>query len=116
MEREVESRIWELVEERKRECSEKPASERDLMQLLLEAATSDQSLPKDFAKRFIVDNCKNIYFAGHETIAVTASWCLMLLAVYPEWQARIRKEVAEVFPSGIPDADSLPLLKTVRVV
>ncbi|KAF8648842.1 hypothetical protein HU200_064543 [Digitaria exilis] len=35
---------------------------------------------------FIVDNCKNIYFAGHKTAAVTATWCLMLLAAHPDWQ------------------------------
>ncbi|KAJ1387502.1 Cytochrome P450 [Sesbania bispinosa] len=116
LEREIESLIWELVEERKRECSETSSSEKDLMQLLLEAAMTDQSLGKDFSKRFIVDNCKNIYFAGHETTAVAASWCLMLLALHPEWQARIRTEVAEHCPNGIPDADSLPLLKTVTMV
>ncbi|KAL5662564.1 hypothetical protein ACJX0J_029689, partial [Zea mays] len=45
---------------------------------------------------FIVDNCKNIYFAGHETTAVTATWCLMLLAAHPDWQDRARAEVLEV--------------------
>ncbi|PWZ38225.1 Potassium transporter 25 [Zea mays] len=50
------------------------------------------SAPEDF----IVDNCKNIYFAGHETTAVTATWCLMLLAAHPDWQDRARAEVLEV--------------------
>ncbi|KAK7410798.1 hypothetical protein VNO78_01899 [Psophocarpus tetragonolobus] len=116
LEKEIESLIWELVEERKRECSEISSAEKDLMQLLLEAAMTDQSLGKAFSKRFIVDNCKNIYFAGHETTAVAASWCLMLLALHPEWQTRIRTEVAELCPNGIPDADSVPLLKTVAMV
>lgn len=113
LEREIESLIWELVEKRKRECSE-TSSEKDLMQLLLESAMSDQNLGKDFSKQFVVDNCKNIYFAGHETTAVAASWCLMLLALHPEWQTRIRTEVAEHCPNGIPNADSLPLFKTVH--
>jgi len=86
------------------------------MQLLLEAAMNDQSLGKDFSKRFIVDNCKNIYFAGHETTAVAASWCLMLLGLHPEWQTRIRAEVAELCPNGIPDTDSVALMKTVCCV
>ncbi|OEL13784.1 Cytochrome P450 714C3 [Dichanthelium oligosanthes] len=48
------------------------------------------------AEDFIVDNCKNIYFAGHETTAVTATWCLMLLAAHPDWQVRARAEALEV--------------------
>ncbi|KAF7816584.1 cytochrome P450 714A1-like [Senna tora] len=122
LEKEVESIIWELVEERRRKQSEysSAAAEKDLMQLLLEAAESDQSSDhegKEFSKRsFIVDNCKNIYFAGHETTAVAASWCLMLLALHPQWQTSIRNEVAQLCPNGIPDADSLPHLKTVTMV
>ena len=114
MEKEIESLIWELVENRKRECSETSSSQKDLMQLLLEAATSDESLGKDFSKKFIVDNCKNIYFAGHETTAVATCWCLMFLGLHQEWQTRIRAEVAKHCPNGIPDSDSLPLLTTVR--
>ncbi|CAL0319599.1 unnamed protein product [Lupinus luteus] len=119
LEREIESLIWKLVEERKRECSEEissSSSEKDLMQLLLESTMSDQTLGKDFSKSFIVDNCKNIYFAGHETTAVAISWCLMLLALYPEWQTRIRVEVAQLCPNGVPDADTLPLFKTLTMV
>nr|AFK40287.1 unknown [Lotus japonicus] len=86
------------------------------MQLLLESTMSDQNLGKDFSKQFVVDNCKNIYFAGHETTAVAASWCLMLLALHPEWQTRIRTEVAEHCPNSIPNADSLPLFKTMTMV
>ncbi|KAG5050258.1 hypothetical protein JHK85_011361 [Glycine max] len=80
LEKEIESLIWELVEERKRECSGTSSSEKDLMQLLLEAAMTDQSLGKDFSKH------------------------------------RIRTEVAELCPNGVPDADSVPLLKTVAMV
>ncbi|KAL5057605.1 hypothetical protein RYX36_029209 [Vicia faba] len=43
--------------------------------------------------RFIIDNCKTIFFVGHETTAITASWCLMVLAAY---QDRARAELTVV--------------------
>lgn len=103
--------IWAAVKERERECQE-TSSQKDLMQLILEGAINDQNLGKDSSKRFIVDNCKNIYFAGHESTAVAASWCLMLLALHPEWQDPIRIELAQVCKDGFP-ADDLLHLKTV---
>jgi cytochrome P450 len=64
-----------------------------------------------------VDNCKNIYFAGHETTSTTASWCLMLLAAHPEWQSRARPEVQAACQGGHPpDAATLRTLKTVAMV
>ncbi|XP_061999938.1 cytochrome P450 714A1-like [Rosa rugosa] len=118
LEREIESLIWETVKEREREGLETSSSEKDLLQLILVGAMSDQSLGKgkDSSKRFKVDNCKNIYFAGHESTGVAASWCLMLLALHPEWQSRIRTELAEVCPDGQLDANSLPQLKTINMV
>ncbi|PKI33894.1 hypothetical protein CRG98_045724, partial [Punica granatum] len=110
LEKEIESLIWKVIEERERECSDK-----DLMQMIMEGAVySDQGLDKDlFRRQFIVDNCKNIYFAGHEATAVAASWCLMLLALHPEWQQRVREEVRRVFGGGnILDPESLTQLKT----
>uniref|UniRef100_A0A6N2LWQ6 Cytochrome P450 n=1 Tax=Salix viminalis TaxID=40686 RepID=A0A6N2LWQ6_SALVM len=116
LEREVESLIWEAVKERQQECRETSSSEKDLMLLLLEGAVNDQSLGKDASKSFVVDNCKTIYFAGHESTAVAASWCLMLLALHPEWQDGIRREQAEVFKDGQLSVDSLNHLKTVTMV
>ena len=114
LEREVESLIWEAVKERQQECQETNSREKDLMLLLLEGAINDQSLGKDASKSFVVDNCKTIYFAGHESTAVAASWCLMLLALHPEWQVGIRKELAEISKDGLLSVDSLHHLKTVH--
>ncbi|KAL2549953.1 Cytochrome [Forsythia ovata] len=116
LEKEIEAWIWEAVNARERECLvETSSSEKDLLQLILEGAIND--VGKDSSKNFIVDNCKNIYFAGHESTAVAASWCLILLALHPEWQARIREEMAQVCPDGTQmDADSLPKMKTVTMV
>ncbi|XVE86005.1 hypothetical protein DITRI_Ditri18aG0001200 [Diplodiscus trichospermus] len=117
LEREIESLIWETVKERERKCIDQASSsEKDLLHLILEGALNDQSLGKDSFKRFIVDNCKNIYFAGHESTAVAASWCIMLLALHPEWQSRVRTEVAEVCGDSLPDADSVSRLKTLTMV
>ncbi|EOY20234.1 PREDICTED: cytochrome P450 714A1 [Theobroma cacao] len=116
LEKEIESLIWETVKERERKCIKASSLEKDLLHLILEGALNDQSLDKDSSKRFIVDNCKNIYFAGHESTAVAASWCLMLLALHPEWQSRILTEVAQVCGDKLPDADSVSHMKIVTMV
>lgn len=70
----------------------------------------------DDMDKFIVDNCKTIYFAGHETTAVTATWCLMLLALHPDWQDRARAELVSVCgPGSVPDAQALQKMKLVSL-
>lgn len=113
LEREIHLLILKLVKER-REVSAN-TSEKDLLQCLLEAAKASQ-MGADMADHFLVDNCKNIYFAGHETTAITAAWSLMLLAVYPEWQARVRAEVVEVCGGQMPDADKIRKMKILTMV
>lgn len=119
LEREIESLIWEAVKEREQECLGAPSAEKDLMQMILEGAIVNghsSEVSRDFSsKRFIVDNCKNIYFAGHEATAVAASWCLMLLALHPDWQARVREETAQVCQGGLIDAESLSKMKMVSI-
>ncbi|XP_040385208.1 uncharacterized protein LOC102704935 isoform X2 [Oryza brachyantha] len=65
---------------------------------------------------FIVDNCKNICFAGHETTSTTAAWCLMLLASHHEWQSRTRVELLDVCQGRPLDFDMLRKLKTLTMV
>nr|AVX32607.1 cytochrome P450 VoCYP714A18 [Valeriana officinalis] len=116
LEKEIDTLIWDAVKERQRECLEKSSSEKDLLQMLLEGAMNDECLGAESSKSFIVDNCKNIYFAGHEATAVAASWSIMLLALHPEWQSHIREEMSQVSNNGILDSDSLSKMKTVTMV
>lgn len=113
LERDIRSLILKVVKERKEESI--ATSEKDLLQCILEGANASQ-IRSDMADSFVVDNCKNIYFAGHETTAITATWCLMLLALNPGWQARARAEVAEVCGGRLPDADKIRKMKTVCII
>lgn len=107
LEKEIRTLILQVVKER-----EEGTSEKDLLQMILEAAKSSDS-GQDAANRFIVDNCKNIYLAGYETSAVTATWTLMLLALYPEWQEKVREEILDICRGELPNADVLLRMKTV---
>jgi cytochrome P450 len=101
--------ILKVVKERK-----EAASGNDLLHVILEGATNSK-FSQDETDRFIVDNCKNIYLAGYETTAVSATWTMMLLASSPEWQARVRAEVLQVCGGQMPDADMIRKMKTVSV-
>lgn len=107
--------ILQVVKER----SESSSSEKDLLQMILKGAESckvQNGIAFDISNdKFIVDNCKNIYFAGHETSAITAAWCFMLLALYPEWQDHVRAEVLEVCQGNHPNSDMLRSMKTVPI-
>lgn len=113
LEKEIARMILKVAKER----NESPTHEKDLLQMILEGAKTCgeyNGIPLNISSdKFIVDNCKNIYFAGHETSALTASWCFMLLAAYPEWQDRVRAEVLSVCKGDRPDADMLRSLKAV---
>ncbi|XP_023516881.1 cytochrome P450 714A1-like [Cucurbita pepo subsp. pepo] len=118
LEKEIESLIWETVQQRQRECS-KTSSDKDLLQLIMEAAMNDPTVGancNESPKKFIVDNCKSIYFAGHESTAVAATWSLMLLALHPEWQDRIRSEFTQACPDGRVNMTTISQLKSVSMV
>ncbi|KAJ4953049.1 hypothetical protein NE237_029881 [Protea cynaroides] len=110
LEKEIRTLILKVVRERK-----EAGYEKDLLQMILESANNNNEELDE--SQFIVDNCKNIYFAGHETSATTASWCLMLLALHPEWQDRARAEVVDVYNGHPrPDVDMLRKMKTLTMV
>ncbi|KAE9611194.1 putative cytochrome P450 [Lupinus albus] len=113
LEKEINSKILTLINKRMKETQE-----QDLLQMILKGAKncegsdgpSSSPISRD---RFMIDNCKNIFFAGYETTAITASWCLMLLALHQDWQDRVRAEVLQVCGSDPPNADMLRSLKVV---
>ncbi|KAL5974886.1 hypothetical protein ACLOJK_031559 [Asimina triloba] len=115
LDKEIRSLILGIVKEEKG-GGYKGRCEKGLLTAILEAASLNLQDGPDAATRFIVDNCKNIYFAGYETTAVTATWCLMLLALNPGWQARVRTEVLDICRGRTPDADMIRRMKTLTMV
>ena len=110
LEKEFRSLILNVVKERK-EATRKP--EKDLLQIIIESAERNDL--GQTANSFVVDNCKNIYFAGYETTAVSAAWTLMLLALYPEWQDIVRADILETYGGELLDAGILHKMKTVSL-
>ncbi|XP_022764626.1 cytochrome P450 714B2-like [Durio zibethinus] len=97
------------------EVKEKSVSEKNILQMIVKGAKSS-NLSHDAIDNFIVDNCKNICFPAYENGAVTASWTMMLLALYPEWQDKVRAEVLEIFGDQLPSFDMLHKMKTLTMV
>ncbi|XP_010260749.1 PREDICTED: cytochrome P450 714C2-like [Nelumbo nucifera] len=115
LEKEVRSAILKIVKERSTENENDKGDEQDLLQMIIEGA-KDGNLGPYTAQDYVLDNCKNIYFAGLETTAISALWCLILLASHPQWQDRCRAEILEICGGGLPDVDMLRKMKTTTMV
>ena len=119
--------LLELVRNRQAELRRQsgggvPNDQKDLLQTLLESsAAANNGMHTHKTERFVLDNCRSIYFAGSETTSLAASWTLMLLSLHPEWQERVRAEILEVcgdhaeLQHCLQDMDSLRKFKMVRV-
>ncbi|KAH6789060.1 hypothetical protein C2S51_004066 [Perilla frutescens var. frutescens] len=106
LQRDVRELILKLVKQK---------NEANMLQMILEGAQSSNLRP-DAVEKFTIDNCKSIYFAGFETTAIAASWCLMLLASNPEWQHRVREEVVGLCNGQLPHSDSIRQMKKLTMV
>ncbi|KAL4291715.1 hypothetical protein GQ457_14G021470 [Hibiscus cannabinus] len=90
-------------------------SDKNILQMIIEGA-KNSDLSRDEIDNFIVDNCKNICFPAYENGAVPAIWTLMLLALYPEWQDKVRAEVLEICDGQLPSSGMLKKMKTLTMV
>jgi PHYB activation tagged suppressor 1 len=80
---------------------------RDLMSFMAPAMTADE----------IIEECKNLFFAGKETLISLLTWATVALAMHPEWQDRARREVVAVCGRQIfPIKDHIPKLKTLGMI
>ncbi|KNA19676.1 hypothetical protein SOVF_059410 [Spinacia oleracea] len=115
LEKQVNLMILRVVKERMG-----AESETDFLQKILEGArkcgVQDDITLKIDEEKLIVDNCKNIYFAGQETTATTVAWSLILLAAYPDWQIQARAEVLKAFENGILTANGLRNMKVLTMI
>jgi cytochrome P450 len=97
--------------------------EEDLLGLMLLAfhknGVKDMNKSKHaLSLQAIADECKTFFLAGSETVALTLTWTLLLLAEYPEWQDCARAEILEVCGHNINNLDAFMLtkMKTVGMI
>lgn len=62
--------------------------------------TADPQTGERFGTEEMVDQVAIFFLAGHETSASALAWALYLLALYPDWQTRVAKEVQTAFAEG----------------
>ncbi|KAI3975192.1 hypothetical protein MKX01_020593 [Papaver californicum] len=60
----------------------------------------DDSENKKLSVEELVDECKTLFFSGHETTALALTWTLFLLALHPQWQNHLREEIKKVTAEG----------------
>ncbi len=77
---------------------ESGADGNDLLQRLVSAR--DPATGEAIPDRLIIDNLVTFLVAGHETTSQALTWSLYLLALFPEWQERVREEVLRVVGKG----------------
>nr|BBE15473.1 cytochrome P450 [Polygala tenuifolia] len=121
IDKEIRSSLKNIVDKREQAMRAGAPSNDDLLGILLE---SNHKEIKEHGNRKevgisindVIEECKLFHFAGQETTSVLLVWTMVLLSRYPDWQARARKEVLQVFENQKPDFDGLSHLKIVTMI
>ncbi|PON98583.1 Cytochrome P450, E-class, group I [Trema orientale] len=119
----VKALLKDMIKEREKAMKSGEANNDDLLSVLLESNLKEIQENKNMKKvnrlmsiDDIVRECKLFYFAGQETSSVLLVWTMVLLSVNPDWQARAREEVLQVFGTKKPDFDGISHLKIVTMI
>nr|QFS19027.1 cytochrome P450 72A558 [Medicago truncatula] len=121
IERDVRASLTDMINTRERALMAGEATKDDLLGILLESnhremEEHDNNKNVGMSLDDVIEECKLFYFAGAETTSVLLVWTVVLLSRYPDWQARAREEVLQVFGNNKPDYDGLSHLKIVTMI
>jgi cytochrome P450 len=119
--RDVKDSLTDMINKREMALKAGEATKDDLLGILLESnhkemKENDNNKNVGMNLEDVIEECKLFYFAGQETTSVLLVWTMVLLSRYPDWQARAREEVLQVFGNKKPDFDGLSHLKIVSIV
>ncbi|XP_034679652.1 cytochrome P450 714C2-like [Vitis riparia] len=109
LDKEITSFILDMTKEHSEAVS------KEQPQVIMESTKTGELGPLT-PEQYIVDNCRNVYLPGFEVTAVASMWGLMLLASHPEWQDRIRAEVAQACAGRPLEANMPGKMKVLKMV
>ncbi|XP_039119448.1 cytochrome P450 CYP72A219-like [Dioscorea cayenensis subsp. rotundata] len=124
VDKEMKRILRDMIEKRERAMRKGESSKKnDLLGILLESNMKEaeevqgkKSKNRGMTTEDVIEECKLFYLAGQETTAVLLTWTMILLGMYPNWQAKAREEVLHVFGKNTPDMDGLSRLKIVTMI
>ncbi|KAJ0961259.1 hypothetical protein J5N97_000759 [Dioscorea zingiberensis] len=123
IDREIKTILRSMIEKREKaiRMGGETSCKDDLLGLLLESNMKEteqqgRSKNKGLTTEDVIEECKLFYLAGQETTSSLLTWTMVLLSMYPNWQAKAREEVLQVFGKNKPDMDGVGRLKIVTMI
>uniref|UniRef100_F6I4Y3 Cytochrome P450 CYP72A219 n=1 Tax=Vitis vinifera TaxID=29760 RepID=F6I4Y3_VITVI len=119
--KEVHALLGGIINKREKAMEAGETANSDLLGILMESNFREIQEHQNNTKigmsaKDVIDECKLFYLAGQETTSVLLLWTMVLLSQHPDWQARAREEVLQVFGNNKPENDGLNHLKIVTMI
>ena len=106
----IRALITQLVAQRADEIAQGTAPD-DLATKIM--TTADPETGDTFSAEELVDQVAIFFLAGHETSASALAWALYLLALYPDWQAKVASEAQALQDCDFGVMSKLPVTREV---
>ncbi|XP_061353882.1 11-oxo-beta-amyrin 30-oxidase-like isoform X2 [Gastrolobium bilobum] len=121
IDRDIQASLKGIINKREKAMKAGQVLNNDLLGILLESNYKEiqehgNNKTVGMTNQEVIEECNAFYIAGQETTSVLLVWTILLLSRHPDWQARARDEVLQVFGKQKPDNDGLSRLKIVTMI